>query len=159
MANKKGSLRIYKEEYPSEMYKMLSSGALNCEIIAKWKIDADTFYEWVNEVEEFGLAYKAGISAKQAWWVKRGREMMEGKRRGNDKIWKKFIECVCEDFKPQAEQTGTINNISISNMNVLQQKSPEALTKYILDMSNRHSDAIEVSFIDRKDSSESEGSA
>lgn len=154
MANRKGSCRKYKDDYPAEMYKLMSDGWLNCEIIAKWHIDQDTFYEWVNEREEFGKAYKAGISSKQAWWVNRGREMMEGSRKGNDKIWKKFIEAICEDFKPVAEQTGTINNISISNMNVLQQKSPEALTKYILDMSNKHSDAIEVEFIERKEDSE-----
>lgn len=154
MAQPKGTKRVYKDEYPAEMYKMMQAGWLNCEIIAKWHIDSDTFYEWINEREEFGRAYKAGVSAKQAWWVKSGREMMDGTRRGNEKIWKKFIEAVCEEFKPQTEQTGTINNINISNMNVLQQKSPEALTKYILDMSNKHSDAIEVEFIERKEDSE-----
>lgn len=153
MSNKKGALRAYKDNFPSELYKMMRDGWLNCEVCAAWHIDPDTFYRWVNEKEEFAEAYKAGIAAKQAWWVNRGREMMEGKRKGNDKIWKKFIESVCDDFKPAAQNTGTVNNISINNMNVLQQKSPEALTKYILDISNKHSDAIDVEFIERKDES------
>lgn len=148
MPNKRGSLRVYKESYPDELVELMANGALDCEVFAKWNICKDTFYRWINENADFKAAYEEGLPKCEAWWIDWGRRGMKGEIKGfTFNAWIAFMNNKFKWAKISQESQNVINNVTISNLNVLQQKSNLDLVEYIKMTVERNKDVIECPYI------------
>lgn len=111
----------------------MAEGALDCEIAAKWDISRDTFYRWKREYPEFKEAHEKGLVKCEAWWLKNARAMLSGELTGKHSF-NAFIAIVNNKFGwKDKESVVTNNQINISNINVLQTKSPTELLEFIHD--------------------------
>lgn len=76
----------YKPEYCVLAKDMMSLGASKIEVAAKIGIARDTFFNWVNENEEFSDAIKEGETLCQAWWEEHSRKKLDDPK-FNSRLW------------------------------------------------------------------------
>lgn len=155
MKKQRGRPRTYKPEYCDKMFSLLKEGALDCEISAELGVSRDTFYRWLNEYPEFKSAHDIGLEHCEAWWTKGARQRYLA---GDDKGFKYFISIMNNKFKWEkgTKSEGVTTNITIGNMNVLQQKSRDGLLEYINNTINKHKDVIDVELIENNNEESSE---
>lgn len=151
MANRQGSFRQYKAEYPDRMTKLMQQGALDCQIAADLKISNSTFYRWLDEIPDFRDAYDLGQPACEAWWIERGLEGMQGKlKKFNCTAWIAFMNNKFKWIK--ANTPDTTQTININQMNVLTDKSREGLIKYLTKAVESNQDIVDVKLIEDNNS-------
>lgn len=120
----------YDPTHPEILFKLMSEGKLDVEIMAEMGLKKDTFYRWIREHEDFKNARDLGMAPCEAWWTRRIRDCWE---RGDDKGFKYCIAIMNNKFGWGKDENKTVNNtINISgNMNVLQNKSLDELKELI----------------------------
>lgn len=133
---------IYKPEYCTELVELMAQGLVNCEIIAQWDINQDTFYDWRKRYPEFEAAYLRGKDKCEAYYVRSAREAW---LKGDDKGFKYFIALMNNKFgwSQGSNQNQTTNQINIKNINVLDAKSDQDLIELIQKKLTRLPIAIE----------------
>lgn len=115
----------YKPDFhPKDLEEKMEQGWLNCEIFSKWKICEDTFYEWIRSNPEFEAAYKRGKEAKQAWWVQKGKQLMDDGSTASKNSFPYWIGYMNNafDWKSKSSTETKSTQININNITVLSQK-------------------------------------
>lgn len=134
----------YKEEYVTELLDLMSEGLLDCEIYAQWSITKETFYTWLREKSDLKEAYDQGIQICEAWWVGQMRRCFLER---DDKGFKYCIAIMNNKFgweKGSKQSDQTVTNVTINQMNVLQNKSRTNLIDFIKNSLHRNRDVIDV---------------
>lgn len=134
----------YQDNMPDDLIKLMSEGALDCEIYADWDISKDTFYRWLNEKDELKEAHQRGLAKCESWWTKRMRDCF---LKGDDKGFKYCIAIMNNKFgweKGTKSGDGNTTNITIGNMNVLQQLGREGLIKNIKGLLDKHKEEVPI---------------
>ena len=138
----------YKDTYPEELIKMMTDGALDCNICVKWKISRDCFYRWLREKSELNEAHEEGKMACEAWWVEWGMKGMKGDIKGfSFNAWIAFMNNKFKWAKNALTDPAQVTNISIGNISVLNQLPREDLIEKIKLLGNKHLDVIDVEYI------------
>lgn len=143
----------YVQSHPEQLLVLMGEGKLDCQIYAHFKICKDTYYQWINEHPEFRKAHDIGLPQCEAWWIQWGMRGMQGQIKGfNFNSWIAFMNNKFKWAKNALQDgpTGNTTNISINNMNVLNQKPKEDLISFIETMALKHKDIIDLEFIDIK---------
>ena len=139
----------YKQDYPEQLITMMEQGMLDCEIYAAWNISKDTFYRWRSEKDDLNAAFEIGYPKCEAFYARHARNAMLA---GDDKGFKFFIGIMNNKFGWEKGSNGdgntTTNNITIGNMNVLQQKSREDLLTFITASLEKNKDTIDVELLE-----------
>lgn len=141
----------YKDTYPDDLIKMMAKGMLDCEIYAEWDISKKTFYKWRNEIPAMEEAFDIGYPKCEAFYVRHARQCMLD---GDDKGFKFFIGLMNNKFgwdKGAKAAEGSTTNISIGNVNMLQQKDRAGLLDYIQTLTTKHQDVIDGEFENRSE--------
>jgi hypothetical protein len=143
----------YQTNMPTKLVQLMADGKLDYQVCALWDISRDTFYRWINEKSEFKDAYEIGLPKCEAWWTEWGMKGMKGEIKGfSFNAWIAFMNNKFKWAKnTQLEQQGT-TNISIGNMNVLNQMSRESLIKDVQSLLEIHKDVINVEAVEIKSS-------
>lgn len=78
--------RYNKNFHPEEYVRLSSEGKHISEICSTWGVCRDTVYQWGKKHKIFAGALKKGFEAREAWWIKLGRQaIMGGKATVNGK--------------------------------------------------------------------------
>jgi transposase-like protein len=148
----KGRPSKYKPEYAEKLLEFMATGASVMEAAAKLKISRDTLYRWAKEHTEFGDALQAG----KEWSEAKNAEIIKAIALGQ--IQKASVPAYqmymrnTAGWDKYAESGGVTQNISIGQMNLLQQKSVDELIEYIQDVSEDVKNIIDVDdFVDVTD--------
>lgn len=129
MTNTGGRPTLYRDTMPQEMLEMMSNGAKDAWIYAKWGICKDTFYRWLKEYPELKNAHDKGMPLCEVWWEQKGMEMME---RGDNKAFNYWIAFMNRKFGWSKGQGGdTQQTININQMTVFNQQTREELLDFI----------------------------
>lgn len=153
---KRGRPPLYQDTYPDELVELMARGHLDVQIYAKWDVSKDTFYRWLNEKEELKEAHDRGMAKCESFYITKAQQAMDEK---DDKGFKYYISLMNNKFgweKGSKGDGGTTNHIQIGSLNVLQQKSRTDLLDYIKTTIDRHSDIIDVKFIESQEASKPE---
>ncbi len=131
--NKPGRPGIYDPRFhiPS-LEKLMREGKTDAWIYSEWNVSADTFYRWLREYPELKETHQIGLQHCEKYWETLGMEMMAS---GENKKFSFWIAFMRRKFgkvwaNPEARDAQT-TNINISQMNVLQHKSPDELLEFI----------------------------
>lgn len=111
--------------HPKNIIELMAAGMFNCQIEDVWYISHSTFCRWRNEYPELQEAYEIGESKRKAHKIKNYiTPMLEGKLEGKHSFAAlKYVMDAELNYSPTTLHTAGTTNISIENMNVLQQKS------------------------------------
>lgn len=140
----------YEATHPERVLELMTEGALDCQIAAKFGIAERTLSRWKDDHEEFKEAYAIGFPRCEAWWIEWGMKGMRGEVKGfNFNSWIAFMNNKFKWSKgTYGDNAQNVTNVSIQNMQVLQNKGIEGLKDYILRIGNKNSDATDIQFED-----------
>lgn len=142
-------LHPYQETYPDKLREWMAEGALDCNICTRWHISRNTFYRWLREKPELNEAHEEGLMACEAWWVEWGMKGMQGTIKGfSFNAWIAFMNNKFKWAKNALTDPSNItnNNITIGNMNVLNQLPRQDLIDKIKLLGNKHQDTLDVQY-------------
>lgn len=120
----------YKSKYPADIYKKMSAGLSDTEVMAQWGISRSTFYRWMKEIPELKEAHEKGKVQFDAIHEDLGRQGMLKTADIDYQFWRdlgKYRHGWTE--KPSVSTSNT--QINIDTMNVLNEQSNEELLMYI----------------------------
>lgn len=127
----------YKSSFhPKDLINRMTSGELNTQVFAAWKISKKTFYKWLNEHEDLQEAYEIGDPACEAWWI---AEMKKKWQEGDEKGFKYCALIVNTKFGYRENQSvgnSVTNNTQINvqgSMNLVNTKNRQELLEFIRD--------------------------
>lgn len=118
---------VYREEMPNEMLDMMSNGAKDSWIYARWNISKETFYTWLKEKPELKEAHEKGLALCEVWWEQKGMELMSNQDNKAFNYWIAFMNRKFGWNKNSDSQT----NINIQNMNVLNTQTRDERLEFI----------------------------
>ncbi len=125
----------YKAQYAEDLVPLMEQGYTQAKLCAKWRISRETFRSWCREYPDFDEAYKIGKEALSAWLQDKGMKMVDGKIKGDSKVWSQFMRNVDSEWDPKEDKQAT--QISIGNMNILQQKDVPELNEILMQKLNK----------------------
>jgi hypothetical protein len=142
----------YKEAYSKELVDRMAEGMLDCEICSKWRISRNTFYRWIREHDEFREAFEVGSMCCETWWAEWGKKGMRGEIKGfSFNAWIAFMNNKFKWAKNALTDPGNVtNNIMIGNIQVNNQLPRQDLIEKIKLIGNKHSDILNVEYIEVK---------
>ncbi len=86
----------YKPEYPALFIQICKDGGSICNFCVAAEIGRQTFYNWLEEHEEFKAAYNIGREYTEEWLTKTGVEGMSGQLPGfNATAWSMLMRNKC----------------------------------------------------------------
>ena len=114
--------------HPKNLIELMSQGLFNVQIYAAWDVGKDTFYRWIRENPELDEAYQRGLPKCEAYWIEhRFKPMIEGKLEGKHSF-NATMAMANAKFGYRNNQDNNAHNsttnISIGQVNVLNQKAP-----------------------------------
>lgn len=121
------SNKKYSAELCAEVYKLMSAGLSDIEVMAQWGISKDTFYRWKREKPEFKEAHERGQVAFDAQHEAIGKMGMMKTVDVDYQFWRDLGKYRHGWTDKQPDST---NNTQI-NINILKQQSNKELIEYI----------------------------
>lgn len=120
----------YDPKFCVEIYKLMAAGFSDTEVMAKWEISRDTFYNWKRDKPEFAEAHAKGKVQFDAAHEKIGREGMMKTRDVDYQFWRdlgKYRHGWTEKLPTNTNNT----QINIDRINILQNQSNDELIEFI----------------------------
>ena len=120
IVNKGGRPSKFKEHYLQEVEDLMAQGYTDARICAQWGIARSTFYDWLQDNEDFKKSYERGKEKAEAWWEEFGLAGMTGKiPKFNATMWIAFMNNKFRWSRGEKKEDNK-TQINIGNMQVLQ---------------------------------------
>lgn len=128
----------YKPSYCAELYKYMSAGLSDNQVMAHWGISRGTFYRWIKEKPELKEAHERGKVQFDAKHEEIGVQGMLKQQDIDYQFWRDLGK-YRHGWKDTSSGGTTNTQINIENMNnFLNEQTNEELLEYIKSQMTKH---------------------